>query len=153
MRRLLIIACLLGTAPVARGQANRGSWEALNSLRSGQRIEVVETSLKKHAGTFETVSDETILLREGSADESVKKEDVMRVTLLEKSHRLRNALIGSLLGGGAGAGIGAAVHSGQGSYVPRSGAAAVGAVLGLAVGAAVGAAVPSHDTIYRAKPN
>jgi len=118
----------------------------------GQRIEIVETSLKKHAGTFETVSEGTIQLRVGSADESVKKEDVMRVTSLEKSHRLRNALIGGLIGGGAGAGIGAAVHSGRGSYIPRSGAAAIGAVLGLAGGAAVGAAVPSHDTIYRAKP-
>jgi hypothetical protein len=152
MRRLLIIACLLGTTPVARAQTDRGAWESLNGLRAGQRIEVVETNLKKHTGTFVTVSDEAIQLREGPTDESVKKADVMRVTLLEKNHRLRNALIGGAVGCGAGAGIGAVVHSGLGSFFSRSAAAGFGAVIGLAAGAALGAAVPSHPTIYRANP-
>jgi hypothetical protein len=152
MRRLLILACLLGTAPVALAQTDRGAWESLDGLRPGQRIEVVETSLKTHKGTFVAVSAEAIQLHGSAADESIKKADVMRVTSLDKSHRLRNALIGGAVGFGAGAGIGAAVHSSRDSFFPRSAAAGFGGVLGLAGGAAVGAAVPSHPTIYRAKP-
>jgi hypothetical protein len=80
--------------------------------------------------------------------ESVTRENVLRVTSLQKSHRLRNVLLGLLVGCGAGAGIGAAAHSGRNSFATRGDAAAVGAVLGLAGGAAVGALVPSHDAIY-----
>lgn len=77
-------------------------------MHAGQRIEVVETNLKKHNGTFSTVTEEAIQLREGGNDVGIKKENVMRVTLLDKSHRLRNAFIVGAVGSGAGAGIGAA---------------------------------------------
>ncbi len=153
MRKLLILTCLLGTASVSWAQTKRGSWEALNSLGAGQRIEVVETSLKKHAGTFVTVSHEAIELREETTNQTIKKENVMRVTLLEKSHRLRNTLILGAVGCGVGAGIGAATGSSKGIVGTRGLAAGIGAVIGLAGGAAVGAALPSHDTIYRAKPH
>ncbi len=150
MRRLLIVTCLLGMAPVSGAQTNRGSWEALNSLHAGQRVEVIETSLKEHQGTFVSVSDEAIQLREGSTDEPIKKENVMRVTALDKGHHGRNALIFGALGFGIGAGIGAAAGSGKEFGVVL---VPFGAGIGLAGGAIVGAALPSHDTIYRAKPH
>lgn len=137
-------------------QTNRNSWDALNTLRVGQKIEVVETNLKKHKGTFSTVTDEAIQLREGSGDVGIKREDVMRVTLLDKSHRLRNAFIFGAVGGGAGAGIGAATSrcsSTSGSFnfcgLGRSVAIGIGTVAGLMGGAGIGAAIPSHPTIYR----
>jgi hypothetical protein len=147
LRKLLIAICLLGMPCISWAQANRGSWEALNSLHAGQRIEVVETSLKKHQGTFLTVSNEAIQLREGATDEPIEKENVMRVTSL--SHRWRNALIFGLVGAGVGAGIGAAL-AGK-CFCTRGQAAGVVAVVGLAGGAAIGVALPSNDTIYRAK--
>lgn len=158
MRRLLIVTCLLGMAPVSWAGTNRGSWEGLESLRAGQKIEVVETSLKKHSGTFLTVSDEAIQLREGATDEAIKKENVMRVTSLENSHHARNALIFGAVGAGVGAGIGAAAYhscTAQSFCIvdARGITTGVGAVIGLAGGAVVGAVLPSHDTIYRAKPN
>lgn len=160
MRKFAIIAMLLGMPLLSRAQTAQNSWGALNSLHGGQRIEIVETHLKKHNGMFSTVTDEAIQLREGGGDVGIKREDVMRVTLLDKSHRLRNALIFGAVGAGAGAGIGAATHhhvicttpcslQNPNTFLSSSQAAAVGAVIGLAGGAGIGAAIPSHPTIYR----
>src|SRR5579864_2409168 len=106
MRKFLIATCLLVIPQMSLAQTNRGSWEALNSLHAGQKVEVVETGPQKRQGTFVNVSDEAIQLREGSANELIKKDNVMRVTL-DKGHRGRNALIFGAVGAGVGAGIGA----------------------------------------------
>lgn len=154
MRQLALIAILLGMPLLSRAQTTQNSWSALNTLHAGQRVEIVETNLKKHGGTFSTVTDETLQLREGGADVLIERENVMRVTLLDKSHRLRNALVFGAVGAGAGAGIGAV--STRCSNTPysfcglgRSVAIGLGGVLGLAGGAGIGAAIPSHPTIYR----
>lgn len=80
----------------------------------------------------------------------------MRVTLLEKSHRLRNAFLYGGVGAGADAGISAAATRcsppngfslcgvGRGAIIAGS------AVVGLLAGGGLGAAIPSHPTIYRA---
>ena len=98
-------------------------------------------------------------MHEGSNDIGIRQENVARVTLLEKSHRLRNAAILGVVGAGAGAGIGAAASrcsNSTGSFnlcgIARGAEVAVGAVIGLAGGAGVGAAIPSHPTICRAEP-
>jgi len=144
---LILIPCSL------RAQDKKADWKALYGLRSGEKIELVETGMKKHVGTFSTVTDEAIQLREGSNDIGIRKENVARVTVLDKSHRLRNAFIF----GAAGAGIGAVSTRCSNSTdsfcgLGRSIAVGFGAVVGLAGGAGVGAAVPSHPTIYRAEP-
>jgi hypothetical protein len=156
MRNLALIVILLGMPVLSHAQTNRNSWDALSALHAGQRIEVVETNLKKHKGTFSTVTDDAIQLREGASDVGVKREDVMRVTLLDESHRLRNAFIFGAVGGGAGAGIGAAASrcsSTSGSFnfcgLGRSVAIGIGAVAGLMGGAGIGAATPGHPTVYR----
>jgi hypothetical protein len=160
MRKFAIMAMLLGMPLLSRAQTAQNTWGALNSLHAGQRIEIVETHLKRHNGLLSTVTDETIHLREGGGDVGIKREDVMRVTLLDKSHRLRNALIFGAVGAGAGAGIGAATHrqvictspctlQNPNTLLSSSQATGVGAVIGLAGGAGIGAAIPSHPTIYR----
>jgi hypothetical protein len=128
-------------------------------LHAGQRIEIIETNLKRHAGTFSTVTDESIQLREGG-DVGIKREDVMRVTLLDKSHRLRNALVFGAVGAGIGAGIGAAAtrcsnSSGGLNFcgIGRGAVVGVATMIGLAGGAGIGAAIPSHPTIYRIEHN
>jgi len=154
MRKFALMTILLGMSLPSRAQTTQNSWAALNTLHAGQRIEIVETSLKKHKGTFSTVTDEALQLREGGDDVGVKKENVMRVTLLDKSHRLRNILILGAVGAGAGAGIGAASTRCSNSSdafcgLGRSIAVGLGGVLGLGGGMGIGAAIPSHPTIYR----
>ena len=138
-----------------RAQDKKSDWKALYSLHSGEKIELTETGMKKHVGTFSTVTDEAIQMREGSNDIGIPKESVARVTVLDKSHRLRNSLIFGAVGAGAGAGIGAAATrcSSPNSFTGcwRDVAAGIGAVVGLLGGAGVGATIPSHPTIYRAE--
>ncbi len=148
---LILIPCSL------LAQDKKADWKALYDLRAGEKIELVETGMKKHVGTFSTVTDEAIQMREGSNDVGIPKENVARVTVLDKSHRLRNAFIAGAVGVGAGAGIGAATSrctSSSGSFcsLGRGIAVSLGAVVGLAGGAGIGAAIPSHPTIYRAEP-
>jgi hypothetical protein len=158
--RKTALACFLILIPCSlRAQDKKGDWKALYSLRSGEKIELVETGMKKHVGTFSTVTDEAIQLREGSNDVGIRRENVARVTLLAKSHRFRNAVILGAVGGGVGAGIGAAASRCSNSNtsfnlcgIGRGAEVAIGAVVGLAGGAGIGAAIPSHPTIYRAPP-
>lgn len=153
MRKFVIIALLLGMPLLSRAQTTQNSWAALNTLHAGQRVEVVETNLKKHKATFSTVTDDALQLRESGADVLIERQNVMRVTLLDKSHRLRNALIFGAVGAGAGAGIGAVSvrcpNGGSFCGFDRSMATGVGGLLGLGTGAGIGAATPSHPTIYR----
>ena len=153
MRKLVFFVCLLATPCASLAQKSEASWESLHALRAGERLEVVETSLKNHKGPLVAISEESITLRENGTDQAIKKENVMRVTRLEKTHRLRNALIFGVVGLGVGAGIGAAAgscHPGD-IICARGVVAAVGGVGGLLGGLAIGAAVPSHETVYRTK--
>src|SRR5216684_3229839 len=152
------LACFLILIPCSlRAQDKKGDWKALYGLRSGEKIELIETAMKKHVGTFSTVTDEAIQMREGSNDVGIPKENVARVTVLDKSHRLRNAFIFGASGAGAGAGIGAVSTRCNNATdwfcgLGRSIAVGIGGLVGLAGGAGIGAAIPSHPTIYRAEP-
>jgi hypothetical protein len=151
--RIATFLCLFLLIPgVSHAQRKNSSWDSLRSLRVGEKIEVVETGMKKHIGTFLMISDESIQLREGANEIGVRKQDVARVSALSKSHRLRNALIFAGVGGGAGAAIGA-VASDPHAFLGRGPGTVLGAAIGLAVGAGLGAAIPSHPTVYRADPS
>src|SRR5580658_2045136 len=144
MRIFWILACLLAMPSVASAQ-----WENLNTLQAGQKIQVLQTS-KKDSGTFLSVSDKEISLQGKSGTQSIHRQDVRSVKLMENKHRLRNALIGAAVGAGAGAGISAAAWEPRGFAGGRGTGAAVGAVIGAVGGAVVGALWPSHETIYKA---
>ncbi len=156
--RSTVLACFLILIPCSLcAQDKKADWKALYGLRSGEKIELVETGMKKHVGTFSTVTDEAIQMREGSNDIGIRKENVARVTVLDKSHRLRNALILGAVGAGTGAGIGAVSTRCNNATdwfcgFGRSIAVGLGGLVGLAGGAGIGAAIPSHPTIYRAEP-
>jgi len=158
--RKAALACLLILIPCSlRAQDRKSDWKVLYGLRSGEKVEVIETGMKKHVGTFSTVTEEAIQMHEGSNDIGIPKESVARVTVLDKSHRLRNSLIFGVVGAGTGAGIAAAAtrcSTTSGAFnlcgVGNGAIVAISAVVGLAGGAGVGAAIPSHPTIYRAEP-
>lgn len=153
MRKTLFAMCLLALPYVCLAQPNQSSWSNLNVLQPGQRIEVVETTSTKHSGTFVVFSETAIKYRDASGEQSIQKENIRTVRLMENKHRLRNTLICAGVGAGIGAGIGAAATQSTGSIilsVSRGKGAAVGAVLGVFGGAAVGVLLPSHSTIYSA---
>src|SRR6266581_6505910 len=153
MRNVAVVCFLILVPCSLHAQDKKADWKALYGLRSGEKMELIETGMKKHVGTFSTVTDEAIQMREGANDIGIRKENVARVTVLDKSHRLRNAFIF----GAAGAGIGAVSTRCSNSTdwfcgFGRSIAVGLGGLVGLAGGAGIGAAIPSHPTIYRAEP-
>ena len=155
MRRPILILVLFLGLPAALGaQTQQGSWSNLNRLKAGQGIEVIESSMKRHAGKFVTVTDELLTLKENGSDVSVKREDVARVSTSSGPKRGEHALIGLVVGGLIGAGIGAASGSNTGFLggSSRGIAALVGVVIGAPSGAVVGAVLPAHTTVYRAAP-
>ena len=160
MRKLLFLVCVLGAPCASWAQTNPASWENLNTLQPGEKIQVLEMNSKKVSGTFVNVSDTAMSLQVKASQQTVQRQDVRSVKLMKHQHRLRNTLIGAAVGAGAGAGIGAATHhhvicttpcslQNSNTFLSSSQAAAVGAVIGLAGGAEIGAAIPSHPTIYR----
>jgi hypothetical protein len=159
MRKAALVCSLILIPYSLCAQDKKSDWKALYGLHSGEKIELVETGMKRHVGTFSIVTEEALQMREGSNDIGIRKENITRVTVLGKSHRLRNSLIFGVVGAGAGAGIGAAATRCSNSNnmfnfcgLGRGVAIGIGAVAGLAGGAGVGVAIPSHPTIYRAEP-
>ena len=155
MRKISVLLFVLGLSCAAFAQTDLASWSDLSSLQPGQRIQVVEMTSKKHSGTFVSVSDTAISYRETNGRQSIPKQEVLSVKLMEHKHRLRNTLIVAGVGAGVGAGIGAALHKpcSSPSFCLDIGGAAlpagVGAVLGGVGGAVVGILLPSHSTIYQ----
>ena len=127
-------------------------WNNLQQLRVGQKIEVVDTNLKKLKGTFLSFSDEAISLRVGKDEVGVQRPKVFRVSAREHSKRLRNTLIGLGIGAAAGAVVGAAAVAGKPRQAgERRLSMVIGTLIGSGVGTVVGAAFPGYQTIYRAK--
>ena len=155
MRKISVLLFVLGLSCAAFAQTDRASWANLSGLQPGQRIQVVGTTSKKHSGNFVSVSDTAISYRETNGQQSIPKQDVLSVKLMEHKHRLRNTLIVAGVGAGVGAGIGAALHqpcSSQSFCLDIGGTAlpaGIGAVLGGVGGAVVGFLLPSHSTIYQ----
>src|SRR6266571_2847176 len=85
MRKAALMCFLILFPCSLRAQDKKGDWKALYGLRSGEKIELVETGMKKHVGTFSTVTEEAIQLREGSNDIGIRKESVARVTCSKRA--------------------------------------------------------------------
>jgi hypothetical protein len=150
MRKNLFLICLLGTPCASIAQSNPSSWANLSSLHAGQKIQIVETSSKKHTGTLESVSDSAISIRDSSGEASVPRQDVRTVKLMENEHQMRNLLIATGIGAGAGTGIAAAAWESNGYIKGKGTGAAVGAGLGGLAGVIAGSLWHSHKTIYTA---
>jgi len=147
MRKLSFLICVLGMPAVSWAQRNPASWENLNTLRPGEKIQIQDMNSTKVSGTFLNVSDAAISLHEGARQEMVQRPDVRSVTLSKGQHRLRNTLLGAAIGVGAGAAIGAATY--QNGFLGRRFQAFGGALFGSVGGTVVGAVWPDHKTIYR----
>jgi hypothetical protein len=156
-RSYFFVVLTLGLSTALCAQKDKGSWPDLNRLKSGQRIEVIETSMKSHGGRFVAVTDDLLSLQEKGSDVSIKREDVVRVSTSSGPRRGEHAVIGLVIGGAIGAGIGAAAGSsgsktGLLAFNTRGIAALVGIALGAPTGALVGAVIPASTTVYRVSP-
>ncbi|HEX5234100.1 MAG TPA: hypothetical protein VFW25_02085 [Silvibacterium sp.] len=149
MRKFMLLMCAFGVSCATFAQTNRGSWENLGKVTPGQKIQIFEITEQKHSGTFVSVSDSAISFTDAAGSESVPRQNVKSVKLLNSSHRLLHGLIGAGMGAGAGGGIAAAAWEPHGFAGGKGTGAAVGAVIGGVSGLIVGVLLPSHDTIYR----
>ena len=141
--------------------AANASWDNLKTLRPGQEIRVVMKDVKSYQGEFQELSDGGITLREAAGEQTLARQDILRVSSGAQKHRMRNALIGAAVGAGAGLAIGAAGdHSASncggktpcfGPFFPNLGKEVMPPV-GALVGAVVGAVVPTGgwQDVYRA---
>jgi hypothetical protein len=137
-----------GTEP-SKGQAN---WDRVKQLSPGQEILVVQNNAQSFQGNLQSVSDDNVVIRLAAGEQTVAKDNILRVSSRRASHRRRNLALGAGAGVGGGAAIGAAAGNPRGMF-SRGQTAGGGAVFGLLVGAAVGAAIPTggwHE-IYRAR--
>ena len=154
---VMVAITLLGPTLMAAGDSNVTSWQSLQQLAPGQKIEVARTKSGPVRGTFVSFSDQSITLREKQQETAISRADVSRVRLLP-ARRRRYALIGAAVGAGAGAGAGAGIGE---SVANESGGdfrnlkpaiigvtAGLGALIGLVIGSAAGG---RHTTIYSAK--
>jgi hypothetical protein len=151
MRKMLFLLCAFALPCALLAQTSQASWSNLQALRPGLKIQLIEMNSTKHSGTFLAVSDSAIRYQTDSGEQTIQKENVRTVKVMDNKHRLRTTLIFAGIGAGAGAGIGAASTGHGGSIltdVNRGKGAGVGAVIGVFAGAAVGVLVPSHSTIY-----
>jgi hypothetical protein len=134
MRHSLFLICVLGISCAAWSQRARESWSNLGALHPGQRIQVVEVNSKKHSGTFVSFTEAAIVYQDDAGGQTIPKQDVRKVRLMENNHRLRNVLTGAVVGGAVGAGVGAAKPECQGPEciggIGRGTVAAIGATIG-----------------------
>ena len=149
---LSILALVTVSALAASdSKPDASQWDNLKQLAPGDGIRIVLNDMKSYAGQFQSVSDDAIVVRLTSGDQTLPRENVLRVSTKGQSHRLRNAALGAVIGVGAGFAT-AAGTSRNDSEAQAIGYVVVPPLLGC-VGAGVGAFLPTggwHD-IYRAR--
>jgi len=149
MRNLFLLISVFATSCTLPAQTSHSTWQNLNSLAPGEKIQVVEMNATRHAGAFLSVSDSAIILTQSDGNQTIQKQNVRSVQRMKNRHRGRNTLIGAGIGAGVGAGISAGIWESGGFLGGKGDGAAVGAVIGGLAGAIVGVFCPSHDTLYR----
>ena len=131
-------------------QSAKDSWDNLKQLRPGQKIEVVDTSMKSLRGPFVSVSEEAITLQVGKSQESIERAKVVRVSVRDNSHRTRNILLGSGILGGIALAAAAVPLMSSSNEGNSCSVCVVAIVAGFGGGAALGA-IPGSRTVYRAE--
>ena len=147
-RATLALAFLLLAPALTLSQSAGDSWDNLQQLKPGQKIQVVDKEMRTFRGEFVSFADETITLREKSGEQSVERVKVVRVSVRDTSHRTRNMLLGAAIGGGiavAATVVPLIANSNEGN---SCGVCVAGIAAGIGGGAAIGA-IPGNRTVYR----
>lgn len=146
------IGCFLSIVIVLPGfAADASDWKNIQSLRSGDRIGIIQSDQKRIEGTFRNATDSGISLV-ADRDVTVPKDNVIRVYRRARVSRIYRTIIGA----GIGLAGGAIVNATAGErFRNEGGDITAGAILGgAAVGAGIGALTGGgYKTVYqRARP-
>jgi len=149
MKRVIETLLLLLLVPgLSLAQSSQNNWDNLKQLAPGQQIRIVLNDAKSYEAKFQSVTDEGIVVRLATGEQTFPRQSVLRVSTKHRSHRVRNALIG------AGAGVATALAVDAAACPDCTTGTWAGDTVGLGVlGALVGALVPTgrwHD-VYRAR--
>jgi len=149
MKKLLVTVLVFTMPPGLWAQNNQTDWQQLSQLQSGERIRVVDSSHKKHSGAFSSFSDQSIILRAETGEETIPRENILAITHSKRSHRLRNVAVSGLVGAGVGTAVG---YGGRPDWCwcKTQQYTRVTAALGFLADLALGALIPTDQTIYRA---
>ncbi len=149
---LLWIVALTAVSPLgaADRKTQQANWDNLKMLTPGEEIKVVQKDVKSYRGRIQTVSDDAIVVRTASGEQTFKHEDILRVSSKSEPRRGRNAAIVAGIGAGVGAGLGGNAGANNGD----AGLGALGGgIFGALLGAGTGVLLPSggwHD-VYRVR--
>jgi hypothetical protein len=140
----IILAVALFASPQYARSREVGSWESLAALESGRRIRV-ETANSKQSGSLVRLSADSITLHLDRAGEvTLPRLEVTRVFAQSESHRVRNTVIGFVIG----ATIGAVLYGTIGQLFRSEGAESAGFLgVPMGVGTAIGAALPARGMV------
>jgi hypothetical protein len=129
------------------------SWQDVQSLAHGAKIDVTRKSGSPVSGTVGSVSADSINVVTKQQDVAVPRSDISRIVVRGRG---RAKWIGLAVGAGAGAGTGAAVgarlaNESAGDIDIRAAATAAVVAAGALIGLAIGATLDvRHSTIYTA---
>jgi len=158
LSRLPICAAVVLCASATAQDSDLDQWGALRQLNAGQKVQIVQITLESQTAIFQRLSDEAIFFRVDQQERSVTRQNLLRLTVIDRSKRRRNIVLGLVIGTAAGLAGGGAVVSAAGLFDEGTGSkpglvifgfGAGGAVAGYAMGASSGT-----RTIYRKRgPN
>ena len=154
---ILPILVTMVSIPLCAQQRPKQSWDNLNGLQAGQKIQIVQMDMKSLKGKFLGLTEETISVRVKQDEVAVARADVLRISLRGKPKRLRNTVIGMGIGAGLGLAVGAGADARSGGDPVSLGIGPdlgkrIFTPLGFLIGGVAGVAIPpSYQTIYRAK--
>jgi hypothetical protein len=150
MKRVIETLVLLLLVPgFSLAQPSQNNWDNLKQLAPGQQIRIVLNDAKSYEAKFQSVTDDGIVVRLATGEQTFPRQSVLRVSSKHRSHRGRNALIG------VGVGVAAALATDAAACPDCTTGTWAGDTIGLGVlGALVGALVSKgahwHD-VYRAR--
>jgi hypothetical protein len=143
----MLVPSLLAISMIA---ADSNDWAVLSrELKTGDRIDVVQTSMATARGTFQIVSPDGIVIHEDAGDRTIAKDAVVRISVRDRSHRVLNGVLLGAVGGVAGAGI---MRFGISCAETNDGCRNVKLATfgGAAAGAVIGAMLPAGSkVVYR----
>ena len=71
MRKIWFLICVLAATYTSWAQSGPASWQNLNSLHEGERIQVLEKNSRKVSGTFLNVSEAAISVQDQAGSQAL----------------------------------------------------------------------------------
>jgi hypothetical protein len=149
---LVTMAAVFAVSLAAQPVKPIAQWTNLNQLKIGSEIRVGLTGGRTVSGFLQSVTPDSLAINAPTSQESLARQNIMRVSLKRPGHRGRNTLIGLSLGAAGGAASGAAIDHATPNrgWWPNFGLA-VFTPIGAIIGTVVGVAIPTGGwrVVYR----